>query len=281
MTRFLPAALVVVALAVPTGAALAHHGWAWTTGGNLELTGVIAEARLGNPHGLLEVDVEGERWIVEVGQPWRNERAGLDGGRSRPRGRDPCRRRARGRRRRQAAQGRAPVHRRPGVPALPRARLTPWRRCSPGSRPPPWPRPCAPRAGSTPPPTPPTSSASPCWSVPSCRSTCACWASGATCPRVQLVRVLVPVAATGLALAVAAGALLFSARATEYAGVGFLQVKLALVLSGTAAALAVHWRHGFLLVTASDGRLAGHALVSLACWPAALVCGRLIAFAAD
>lgn len=100
-------------------------------------------------------------------------------------------------------------------------------------------------------------------------------------PRAQLVRVLVPVAATGLALSVAAGTLLFSARATEYAGVDFLQAKLALVLLGTAAALAVHWRHGFFLVTASDGRLAGHALVSLACWPAALVCGRLIAFAAD
>jgi hypothetical protein len=80
MIRFLPAALLGFALALPTGAALAHHGWAWTTGGNLELTGVIAEARLGNPHGLLEVDVEGERWIVEVGQPWRNERAGLTDG---------------------------------------------------------------------------------------------------------------------------------------------------------------------------------------------------------
>lgn len=105
-----------------------------------------------------------------------------------------------------------------------------------------------------------------------------CWRE---VPRVQLVRVLVPVAATGLALTIVAGALLFSARATEYAGVGFLQAKLALVLSGAAAALAVHWRHGFLLATASDARLAGHALVSLACWPAALVCGRLIAFAAD
>jgi hypothetical protein len=80
MTRFLPAALLGFALSLPTGAALAHHGWAWTTGGNLELTGVIAEARLGNPHGLLEVDVEGERWTVEVGQPWRNERAGLKDG---------------------------------------------------------------------------------------------------------------------------------------------------------------------------------------------------------
>jgi hypothetical protein len=57
--------------------ALAHHGWRWTEDGNFELTGVITEARLGNPHGILEVDAEGEAWIVEVGQPWRNERAGL------------------------------------------------------------------------------------------------------------------------------------------------------------------------------------------------------------
>ena len=59
---------------------LAHHGWAWTTGGNIELTGVITSVRLGNPHGRLEVDVEGETWTVEVGQPWRNERAGLKDG---------------------------------------------------------------------------------------------------------------------------------------------------------------------------------------------------------
>jgi hypothetical protein len=58
-------------------AALAHHGWRWTEDGNFELTGVITAARLGNPHGLLEVDAEGEAWIVEVGQPWRNARAGL------------------------------------------------------------------------------------------------------------------------------------------------------------------------------------------------------------
>ncbi len=34
--------------------------------------------RLGNPHGLVTVDVDGERWVVDVGQPWRNARAGLD-----------------------------------------------------------------------------------------------------------------------------------------------------------------------------------------------------------
>lgn len=57
--------------------ALAHHGWRWAEDGNFELTGIIVSARLGNPHGLLTVDVDGEQWTVEVGQPWRNERAGL------------------------------------------------------------------------------------------------------------------------------------------------------------------------------------------------------------
>jgi hypothetical protein len=58
-------------------AAQAHHGWSWAEDGNFELTGVITAARLGNPHGILEVDVEGVIWTVEVGQPWRNARAGL------------------------------------------------------------------------------------------------------------------------------------------------------------------------------------------------------------
>ena len=100
-------------------------------------------------------------------------------------------------------------------------------------------------------------------------------------PRQQLVRVLVPVAVTGLGLAAAAGGLLFSVRAREYAGVGFLQAKLALVALGTLAALALHHRHGFLLESAGETRLAGHAILSLLCWPAALICGRLIAFAGD
>jgi hypothetical protein len=82
MKRLTMAALLLFAVALagalpPGGPAHAHHGWAWTTGGKLELTGVIRAARLGNPHGLLDVDVEGEIWTVEVGQPWRNQRAGL------------------------------------------------------------------------------------------------------------------------------------------------------------------------------------------------------------
>ncbi len=71
--------LAVFALA-QTGLARAHHGWSWTTGDNIELTGFIESTSLGNPHGVLEVDVDGELWTVEVGQPWRNDRAGLKDG---------------------------------------------------------------------------------------------------------------------------------------------------------------------------------------------------------
>jgi hypothetical protein len=80
MKRLLSLAIVTAGLALGGGKALAHHGWAWTTGGNIDLTGVIRSARLGNPHGVLEVEAEGEVWTVEVGQPWRNERAGLKDG---------------------------------------------------------------------------------------------------------------------------------------------------------------------------------------------------------
>ena len=76
ITRRFSAAALAAVLVLPM-AASAHHGWRWTTGENIALTGLITSARLGNPHGIVTVDVEGEDWTVEVGQPWRNERAGL------------------------------------------------------------------------------------------------------------------------------------------------------------------------------------------------------------
>lgn len=100
-------------------------------------------------------------------------------------------------------------------------------------------------------------------------------------PRAALVRVLVPAAASGLGLAVATGLVLFSVRAREYGGVGFLQMKLVLVATGVASAVLLHRAHGFLLEDAGRGRLAAHAVVSILCWLGALVCGRLIAFAGD
>ena len=56
---------------------MAHHGWGWASDQEFELTGKITQVRLGNPHGEVTVDAAGEQWVVEVGQPWRNQRAGL------------------------------------------------------------------------------------------------------------------------------------------------------------------------------------------------------------
>ena len=64
-----------ILVAVPM--AMAHHGWRWTEDGKFEITGLVAEAKLGNPHGIVKLDVDGTMWTIEVGQPWRNKRAGL------------------------------------------------------------------------------------------------------------------------------------------------------------------------------------------------------------
>jgi hypothetical protein len=55
----------------------AHHGWTWATGEEFEITGEVREVSLGNPHGEVTIEVDDERWLIQVGQPWRNERAGL------------------------------------------------------------------------------------------------------------------------------------------------------------------------------------------------------------
>lgn len=97
-------------------------------------------------------------------------------------------------------------------------------------------------------------------------------------PRAALVRVLVPTAAVGLAVAIATGLLLFAVRAREYAGLEVVQAKLALVAIGGVAAIAIHLHGGWLLERAGAARVAGHASLSLLCWLGALLCGRLIAF---
>ena len=100
-------------------------------------------------------------------------------------------------------------------------------------------------------------------------------------PRPQVMRVLVPAAAFGLALAVPMGLLLFSVRAQDYSEIIFLQAKLALIVIGIVSAVTVHLRYGFALEGASEKQLRAHGIVSLGCWLGALACGRLIAFAMD
>lgn len=97
-------------------------------------------------------------------------------------------------------------------------------------------------------------------------------------PSLILARVLLPVAATGLILAVAAGTLLFSVKAVEYTQIAFFQIKLVLVAIGTVSALLLYRAYGLSLDGATQSRLRVHALLSTLCWLGALVCGRLIAF---
>ncbi|MGH7927069.1 MAG: DUF6152 family protein [Candidatus Binatia bacterium] len=75
--RVWPALAALVSALFLAQVAFAHHGWGWATDQEFELTGKVTEVRLGNPHGEVTLDVDGKRWVVEVGQPWRNERAGL------------------------------------------------------------------------------------------------------------------------------------------------------------------------------------------------------------
>lgn len=75
--RLFITALAALVLVLGGPAAKAHHGWAWADDDTSEITGTVTAARLGNPHGEVTLDVDGEEWTVEVGQPWRNDRAGL------------------------------------------------------------------------------------------------------------------------------------------------------------------------------------------------------------
>lgn len=91
-----------------------------------------------------------------------------------------------------------------------------------------------------------------------------------------LYRVLAPIAATGLALAVISGAALFAVRASEYITMELFGAKVVLVGLGATHALALHC--GIAMPPASRTRQGLAGGVSLATWPAALVCGRLLAF---
>jgi hypothetical protein len=96
-----------------------------------------------------------------------------------------------------------------------------------------------------------------------------------------LARVLVPAAATGLALAIVTGGFLFSVRATEYGEIKFLQGKVALIALAILSAVLLHRAYGLTLEGASQERRTWHAVISTACWLGALACGRLIAFAVN
>jgi hypothetical protein len=107
-----------------------------------------------------------------------------------------------------------------------------------------------------------------------------CWRS---VPVRTLARILVPIAAGGLVLAIAAGLLLFATRASEYAGLTLFWVKLGLIACGIANALllrtASQWEAA---QSATDitppPRLRAAGALSIALWLSVIVCGRMLAF---
>jgi hypothetical protein len=94
-----------------------------------------------------------------------------------------------------------------------------------------------------------------------------------------LARVLVPIAATGLFLAITTGIFLFITRANEYAALNLFLLKVTLIAAGAVHALSLQWGPG--LAHASRARLRAAGAASLSIWVAALICGRLLAFVAD
>lgn len=102
-------------------------------------------------------------------------------------------------------------------------------------------------------------------------------------PLHALARILVPVAAAGLALAIGAGLLLFSVRATDYAGKALFLVKMALVAGGIANALllrkAAQWEEQQTAAgVMPPARLRVSGAVSILLWLSVIVCGRMLAF---
>ena len=107
-----------------------------------------------------------------------------------------------------------------------------------------------------------------------------CWKG---VPAEHLVRCLVPVAVTGLLLAVATGSLLFATRPLDYVGDGLFGLKMGLLCAAVLNALALRrslqWRpgpgaHGAGLPLA--WRLAGGA--SMLLWLGVIAAGRLIGY---
>jgi hypothetical protein len=103
-------------------------------------------------------------------------------------------------------------------------------------------------------------------------------------PMHMLARPIVPVAATGLALALVSGITLLSAQATEYVSNPFLYIKFAAIALGIGNLALLHssavWRRIDSVEASSGGRrrLAIGGALSLACWILAIGAGRMIAY---
>lgn len=102
-------------------------------------------------------------------------------------------------------------------------------------------------------------------------------------PLAAMSRILLPVALTGLAIAVPTGALLFSVRASEYAPMPLFWLKFSLIGAAIANALLLRlslaWtvhEHSELAGTTPRLQLAG--ALSIGLWLGVIVAGRMIGY---
>lgn len=71
-------AVLLVALAVPMGTALAHHGWSsFDRGKVLDHTGEIVRSTYANPHGTLHMKKDGVELTIELAPVFRMDARGL------------------------------------------------------------------------------------------------------------------------------------------------------------------------------------------------------------
>jgi hypothetical protein len=68
------AALAALALAT---SASAHHGWNWAEDEQTEMSGTIESISFAPPHPSLTVDVDGEVWQVDLGNPNQTQQSGF------------------------------------------------------------------------------------------------------------------------------------------------------------------------------------------------------------
>jgi hypothetical protein len=71
---------VLVTLALGGGQLLAHHGWTGYQEKETQLTGTITSASYENPHGQVDLSVDGKRWQIVLAPPSRMQARGLDRG---------------------------------------------------------------------------------------------------------------------------------------------------------------------------------------------------------
>jgi hypothetical protein len=98
-----------------------------------------------------------------------------------------------------------------------------------------------------------------------------------------LARTLLPVAGTGLTLAVLTGGLLFSVSALKYAGLAVFQLKLLLIVCALTNVLLLHRSPAWAVYRDADlrgttPRLRTAAVLSIGLWLSAILAGRMIGY---